>query len=47
MNFLSDELMDLELEHFLEGKEITEKIKQEVFYSEMVRRGYIDILDRQ
>ena len=47
MNFLSDELMDLELEYFLEGKEITEKIKQEVFYPEMVRRGYVDILDRQ
>ena len=42
---ISDELMDLELEHFLEGKEITEKIEQEVFYPEMVRRGYIDILN--
>ena len=47
MNLLSDKLMDLELEHFLEGKEITEKIEQEVFYPEMVRRGYIDILNEK
>ncbi|MBE9047001.1 hypothetical protein IQ255_21795 [Pleurocapsales cyanobacterium LEGE 10410] len=46
MNLLSDKLMDLELEHFLEGKEITNEIKQEVFYPEMVRRGYIDILNQ-
>ena len=44
MNLLSDELMDLELKHFLEGEEITEEIKQKVYYPEMVRRGYIDIL---
>lgn len=36
--------MDLELKLFLEGIEVTEEIKQEVYYSEMVRRGYIDIL---
>lgn len=45
MNLLSEELMDLELKCFLERIEITEKIKQEVYYPEMVRRGYIDILN--
>ena len=45
-NLLSNELIDIELKHFLEEEEITEKIKQEIYYSEMVRRGYIDILNK-
>ena len=40
MNLLSDELMDLELRLFLEGEKVTEEIKQEVYYPEIVRRGY-------
>ncbi|MEL6439980.1 MAG: hypothetical protein AAFQ80_12090, partial [Cyanobacteria bacterium J06621_8] len=45
ITLLSEELMDLELKHFLEGLEITDKIKQEIYYPEMVRRGYVDILN--
>jgi len=47
INLLTDELVDLELEHFLDGKEITEEIRQEVYYSEMVRRGYLDIIGKK
>ncbi|MEL6439978.1 MAG: hypothetical protein AAFQ80_12080 [Cyanobacteria bacterium J06621_8] len=45
MCLLFEELINLELKHFLEGLEITDQIKQEIYYPEMVRRGYIDILN--
>ena len=44
---ISNEIIDIELRHFLYREEITKKIEQEVFYPEMVRRGYIDILDKK
>lgn len=47
MNLFSEKLMNIELESFLDGKEITEEIKQEVYYPEMVRRGYIDIIGKK
>jgi hypothetical protein len=44
MNLLSDELLNLELEYFLENKEMTDEIKQKVFYPEMVKRGFVEVL---
>lgn len=45
MNFLTEELIDIELKRFLNGEEVTEEIEREVYYPEMVRRGYIDIIN--
>lgn len=47
INLLTDELVDLELEHFLDGKEITEEIKQKFYYPEILQRGYIYIIGKK
>jgi hypothetical protein len=44
MYLLSDELVNFELEYFLENKEMTDEVKQEVFYPEMVKKGFIEVL---
>ena len=47
INLLSEELFNLELKRILDGEETTEEIKQNVFYPEMVKRGYVDILNKK
>ncbi|MGL5940290.1 MAG: hypothetical protein ACRC2S_07875 [Waterburya sp.] len=44
MFLLSDELVNFELEYFLENKEMTDEIKQKAFYPEMVKKGFIEVL---
>jgi len=43
-NLLSDKLFDLEIKRLLNGEKETEEITQKIFYSEIVKRGYIEIL---
>ena len=45
IDLLSKELFEVELKHFFGIEPITEQTQQNIFYPEMVRRGYVDILN--
>lgn len=47
LDLLTEEIFDLELRYFLDGDPIAEEIKHDLFYSEMVNRGYIDLFNKQ
>lgn len=43
LNLLTEKIFDTELNLFLNQEKATEKIKQDLFYPEIVERGYINI----
>lgn len=43
LNLLPEKIFDIELNIFLNQEKVTKKTTQEIFYPEMLKRGYIDI----